>query len=59
MIRFVPFGLEPLFDSVLPLVLSAQAAAAMKNLSCLQIQVDISEQAYGWRKVGLSCLMVT
>ena len=52
MIRFVQFGSEPLFDSVLPLALSAQVAAAMKNLSCLQIQVDISEQGYGCRKVG-------
>ena len=51
--RLVQFGSEPLFDSVLPpSVLSAQVAAAMKNLSCLQIQVDISELAYGWKKVG-------
>ena len=53
MTRLVQFGSEPLFDSVLPpSVLSAQVAAAMKNLSCLQIQVDISELAYGWKKVG-------
>jgi hypothetical protein len=51
--RLVQFGSEPLFDSVLaPPVLAAQVAAAMKNLSSLQIQVDISELAYGWQMVG-------
>ena len=60
MTRLVQFGSEPLFDSVLdPPVLSAQVAAAMKNLSSLHIQVDISELAYGWQEVGQSCLTVT
>ena len=60
MTRLVQFGSEPLFDSVLdPPVLGAQVAAAMKNLSKLQIQVDISELAYGWQEVGQSCLIVT
>lgn len=60
MTRLVQFGSEPLFDFVLdPPVLGAQVAAAMKNLSSLNIQVDISELAYGWQEVGQSCLMVT
>ena len=59
MTRLVQFGSEPLFDSVLdPPVLGAQVAAAMKNLSSLHIEVDISELAYGWQEVGQSCLMV-
>ena len=51
------FGSEPLFDSVLaPSDLATQVSAAMKNLSSLGIQVDISELAYGWQQVGRSCL---
>lgn len=47
------FGSEPLFDSVLePRVLAKQVADAMKNLSSLHIQVDISELAYGWQEVS-------
>ena len=57
MTRLVQFGSEPLFDSVLaPSILGDQVAAAMKNLSSLHIQVDISELAYAWQKVGQSCL---
>ena len=60
MTRLVQFGSEPLFDSVLdPPVLGAQVADAMKNLSSLHIQVDISELAYGWQEVSQSCLKIT